>query len=679
MRIAMLSRLLAALALLVLTPVAAMAQVQQKPVTAGAFLVERPTLNSLGFEWRIGGDGNRNAQVLVTYRAKGEAQWRNALPLLRLDGEKVTGPKPHFGERNYYNFVAPNMFAGSILNLKPDTVYEARLVLSDPDGVRGKKERVVNVRTRGVPRPAIGGKTYHVYPFGYKGKMEQPGFIGLMTAYYLGSDESDHSNVMPPRVQPGDTILLHAGLYKDQRFVYGGFDATVPAYGTPFDGTYYLTKSGTPEKPIVIKAAGDGEVIFDGDGAHNLFNLMAASYNYFEGITVRNTNVAFLLGIKNIAGSSGFTLIRSRFEDVGRVVQEDWAASKDIYIADNVMIGRHDPLHVTSWNHPEAFARYPGFPAPTTSEYAVKVYGQGIVVTHNYIANFHDAIDIATYGDPSEKPSEQASSIDISGNDIFNMSDNCIELDGGVHNVRAFENRCTNATGGAFSTQPIFGGPAYIFRNVAYNTTTGGGLKLLDTPAGVLVYQNTFIGQGTMLGPLANVHFRNNLFVGDSWKVPVFDMRTSTNYSTSDYNGFGPNAGVANNFGWSSPAFGTAADYEGRPVARRYASLSDYQAGSGQDKHSVQLGLDAFVKVGPADQADPPHLYNPEDYNFSLKPESAAIDRGMELPTITDGFAGRAPDLGALEFGKPAPHYGPEQWPVGAATSGTRSFTGPPR
>src|SRR4051812_7705446 len=674
----MLSRLMAVPPLLFALIAPAAAQAPQKAVTAGAFLAERPTLNSLGFEWRIAGDANRNAQVAVSYRAKGETAWRKALPMFRMNGEKVTGPKPHFGERNYYTFVAPNMFAGSILNLEPGTSYEARFELTDPDGVRGKKEQRVSLRTRAVPAPAPGGHVYHVYPFGYKGTMQQPGFIGLMTAYYLGSDESDHSNVMPPRVEPGDTILVHAGTYKDQRFVYGGFDASVPAYGTPFDGTYYLTKSGTPDKPIVIKAAGDGEVIFDGDGAQNLFNLMAANYNYFEGITVRGTNVAFLLGIKDIAGSSGFTLLRSRFEDVGRVVQEDWAGSKDIYIADNVMIGRHDPLHVTSWNHPEAFARYPGFPAPTTSEYAVKVYGQGIVVAHNYIANFHDAIDIATYGDPSEKPGEQASSIDIFGNDMFNMSDNCVELDGGVHNVRAFDNRCTNATGGAFSTQPIFGGPAYIFRNIAYNTTTGGSLKLLDTPAGVLVYQNTFIGQGAMLGPIANVHFRNNLFVGDSWKVPVFDMKTSTNYSSSDYNGFGPNAGVATNFGWSSPALGTASDYEGRPVTRRYASLAEYQAGSGQDRNSILVGLDTFRKVGPTDQSDPPHLYNPEDYDFTLKPDSAAIDRGMELPTITDGFTGRAPDLGALELGKPAPHYGPEHWPIGASASNARSFTGPP-
>jgi len=54
-------------------------------------------------------------------------------------------------------------------------------------------------------------------------------------------------------------------------------------------------------------------------------------------------------------------------------------------------------------------------------------------------------------------------------------------------------------------------------------------------------------------------------------------------------------------------------------------------------------------------------LYKAEDFDFRLKAGSAAIDRGVELPTITDGFAGRAPDLGALEAGQPMPTYGPRK------------------
>ena len=324
------------------------------------------------------------------------------------------------------------------------------------------------MRTRKEPQAAAGGRTFHVYPFDYKGAKQEPAFTGLLAAYYMGADQSDHSNTFPPRVQLSDTILVHTGLYKDNRFIYGGFDRTIAALGTPFDGTYYLTQSGTPDKPIAIKGAGDGEVIFDGDGNQNLFNLMAANYMFIEGITVRTTNVAFLLGIKNIAGASGFTLKHSRIENVGRGVSDEWSGSKNFYIADNVFIGRHDPAKLQSWFTPAVWSKFPGYPAPITSEYAVKIYGQGHVVAYNYAANWHDAIDVATYGNldgtPNEVRDRAPVSIDFYNNDFDNMGDNCVEADGGAHNIRVFRNRCFNSAGGAFSAQPIFGGPAYFYR-----------------------------------------------------------------------------------------------------------------------------------------------------------------------------------------------------------------------
>ena len=79
------------------------------------------------------------------------------------------------------------------------------------------------------------------------------------------------------------------------------------------------------------------------------------------------------------------------------------------------------------------------------------------------------------------------------------------------------------------------------------------------------------------------------------------------------------------------------------------------------------------------DRTDPQRLYNPEDLDFRLKPGSAAIDAGMELPSITDGFTGKAPDLGAYELGRPLPHYGPRSPPDGAPPADApRSLRGPP-
>jgi hypothetical protein len=110
---------------------------QNNKVTPGEFVVDHPTLINLGFEWFIEGDDNRNAQVEVSYRKQGETQWRQALPLLRLQGERI------YQDQGVFNVVSPNMFAGSILDLEPDTTYEARFVMSDPDGFVGQTTKTI--------------------------------------------------------------------------------------------------------------------------------------------------------------------------------------------------------------------------------------------------------------------------------------------------------------------------------------------------------------------------------------------------------------------------------------------------------------------------------------------------------------------------------------------------------
>ena len=107
--------------------------------------------------------------------------------------------------------------------------------------------------------------------------------------------------------------------------------------------------------------------------------------------------------------------------------------------------------------------------------------------------------------------------------------------------------------------------------------------------------------------------------------------------------------------------------------------MSEFQKGTGKDLNSVTVGRGVFRNVKPTDQANPLPLHNPEDNDFRLRPRSAAIDKGIELPGITDGFKGRAPDLGAYELDQPVAQYGPRVWPVGDGPSKRRSETGPPR
>ena len=74
------------------------------------------------------------------------------------------------------------------------------------------------------------------------------------------------------------------------------------------------------------------------------------------------------------------------------------------------------------------------------------------------------------------------------------------------------------------------------------------------------------------------------------------------------------------------------------------------------------VDYDVFMKVTKLDAKDlltVQRLYEAEDFDFRLKPGSAAVDRGGALPNVTDGFTGQAPDLGALEIDQPRPIYGP--------------------
>ncbi len=130
---------------------------------------------------------------------------------------------------------------------------------------------------------------------------------------------------------------------------------------------------------------------------------MAANYNYFEGLTIRNTELAFWAGYKNITGASGITIKNCKLENIGRGVYSDWSGSKDFYIADNTFVGKFRPDILMGFTGRE-WQAYPEFGAKLVSEYAVKLYGQGHVVAYNYVTQFHDGIDIATYGNPDGAP-----------------------------------------------------------------------------------------------------------------------------------------------------------------------------------------------------------------------------------------------------------------------------------
>jgi hypothetical protein len=616
-------------------------------VTPGKFVIEPPTLICLGFEWTVSGDDNRNATVEVSYRASGQTAWKEGMPLLRVGGEQIF--------RSPYT--VPPSFAGSILDLEPDTEYEVRLTMRDPDGVSGQAVQNVKVRTRAEPKPAATGRVIHVYPLTWGNRPKQePNVTGLMAAYNGYAGTGDWNVVALHKAEPGDTFLVHAGLYKGDRHNY------VDPYGLTFDGTYLLAAKGTAEKPITIKAAGDGEVIFDGDGAFRLFDVMGSAHHIFEGMTFRNAEVVFWAGVKDVAGATGLTVKNCRFESIGIGIQTQFAGSRDFYIADNIFLGRDDHYRTLGWAGPANYGAH-----PINSYYAIKLYGSGHVIAYNGVAFFHDGIDVCTHGAP-EAEDAQGVAIDIYNNDIYVTGDDFIEGDGGVHNIRIMRNRGVNAAHTALSAQPIYGGPAYYIRNVAYNTPVA--LKF-SNPAGVVVYHNTLIAEDSTNQQVSNAHFANNLFLGTDRPAGIASLGGPTTYSTYDYDGFRPNKGAAQQYTWMGAKPGGAMiDYAQVPP-QRFPTLAELARASGQETHGIEVDYDIFQDLKPPTPPDPSRPgkpYEAADLNFALKPGSKAIDAGVRIPNVNDGFAGRAPDLGAYESGQPVPVYGPR------GRTGTRPF-----
>ena len=623
-------------------PILANAQNAVKP---GSFIVEPPTLINLGFEWQITGDDNRNAEVKTAYRVSGSSQWHEGLPLLRIGGERV------FRQTEHLDYTVPHLFAGSILDLTPNTEYECRFTMSDPDGVEGEASSIIKVRTRREPKAAETGRVLHVYPFEWKGEMQQPSFQGLKAAYY-GSGLGDWAVVSEKTVQPGDIIKIHAGMYKADPLNY------VEPNGLSFDGTYVLTAKGTEEKPIVIQAAGDGEVIFDGNGAHSLFDVSATEHHIFEGITFRNVDIVFAAGQKRVNGASNLTVKNCRMEEVGIGVTTEYAGSKNFYIADNIIIGRDDRYRLRGWANPGV---YP--PNQLNSYIGIRVYGSGHVICHNAVAFFHDGIDVSTYGSPEKEQDLKAVAIDIYNNDIHLVADDFIEADGGVHNIRVMRNRGVNAGQCGLSAQPVFGGPAYFIRNVLYHIPNGFAFKFLAKPAGLYVLHNTIVGENRVGDIYSNAHFMNNLFLGsDAPRRAIAVFPIATAYSTYDYNGYRPNRNGNNQYVWVSPSVGETTNYTNtvKDNGKEFISLKEFSAASGFEKHGLEIDYDIFNNLQAPDQKKPYGVYHATDIDFRLNSKGQAVDKGVTaIPNISAKFNGKAPDLGALEAGEPVPVYGP--------------------
>jgi hypothetical protein len=116
-------------------------------------------------------------------------------------------------------------------------------------------------------------------------------------------------------------------------------------------------------------------------------------------------------------------------------------------------------------------------------------------------------------------------------------------------------------------------------------------------------------------------------------------------------------------FFWKALAGGVLRDYEleRRDEFRRFDSLAEFRAATGQETQGIEVDYDIFVNVPRPDPEQPMAVYFSRDFDFSLHHGAAAVDAGCVLPGVNGGFSGAAPDLGALELGLEMPVWGPRK------------------
>jgi hypothetical protein len=538
------------------------------------------TIHSIGVEWDITGDADHDATCKVQYRVKGTNAWKQASPPFRVD---------------FYGWYAEtkadrayNMFAGSVLFLQPDTTYELRLDLSDPDG--GVSSKTLTIKTRPVPSLPKGGRTLHVIPGACDGDGSAGNpFKGLSAAQ--------------AEAKAGDVFLLHKGNYGNFTFDRSGTPALTlnPSPAAQERGGY-----------IVWKAAGDGEVVFDA-------LEVAGSHIWLEGLTLRRgANPNGLRG----RGAADVVVSRNNFTGFHYSIFlsrdcRDWT------IADNVIVGDNDPTS-----------------GDIGGEGIELNHSDGHVVCYNRISRTADGVSY---------PNRNC---DIFGNDIFDVSDDGLEPDYGYANNRMWGNRITNAHNNALSFQPMYCGPWYFIRNQVIGR---GGIFKFRVQDRFLLAHNTFVRWGYAdyrMHHILTALSRNNLFISAGGNQPIWLANRSadprytlpdvytTNWMTDvDYDGF--------DWGDAPEAF--------RWENKRFVDIASFAQTIGIERHGIRVRKEEIFENWNV----PPEFARVAPQILSLKRECNAIDAGAVLPNINEDFSGSAPDLGAHEFGKPLPRYGP--------------------
>lgn len=626
----------------------------------------------------------------LEYREKGAAEWKPAHRLARIAGHRL---------------------AGSIFRLKPGTEYEVRATILKQDKSTGDV-RTGTISTQVDDFPAKSGRTVHVSV--EKGadandgsdarpvqtiqravELAQPGDVVLVAPgvyreqVFIGAANSGKPNAYIHYKAAGPGVILDGShplfvkggdLWNPSAAGNGAFETKIPAgapkshwlfidekrlftYETleeftncPADGVPGVTKNFYgPTLGAFFWDAANGKLYAKprkGDDPDTLsvnlpvlqngFTINSAHHVIIDGFEIRyyglsqDGSATFKNG-ESVAGISRGVYVRDShhclvqnclvlgcFAPI-RVFKSTRVTTQDNYVIDNLSyaLPRNTP--------------YGAYNSPKGAKYA---HSQGIiyegsfedaVIRRNVVQGFVDGINIC------DGTGTRYENYDIHGNVVSEACDDAIELDCDDINMKLWGNVCfENHT--AFSMSGCEVGPVFIFNNICFRYFNESyKIHGRKTSGPMFVYNNTHSAMYTgddQVGKGLEINFtpttagedyfviKNNVFEGtQASRVEEGKPPSPEDSFKSDYNC------------WNGPLTIT----ERRASNGTFPRLADYTAVYPKlDKNSIMAE---------------PLFEDKSKPDFRLKKESPCIDAGTPIPNITDGFTGKAPDIGAWESG----------------------------
>ncbi len=557
-------------------------------------------------------------------------------------------------------------FVGSLFWLEPDTVYDVRITISDPDG--GALDGVIltgSAATRTEISIPTANTEFYVSPTGSGTACSQSNPCAL----------SEGIN----RAQAGDAVVLRGGVYHQ--------------------GEFSLPRSGTANAPIVIRGyTGESAVLDGGDPSTFAWTAQGGGV-YRTTVNTANTHLVIANGerlypyeslsdLQNLVwGMPGFyadgtsvyvrlagdanpnsaTMVVSRYNHAFFVEQDfiyfsnltlryygQGSYAKAFYFnnaSDNLVqnctfaindlgigIKRDSHRNVIqnneffdtdfnwNWDAVKTGSRLETggvrFYSPTT--------GQGNIIRRNI---FHDYFD--GFGACPSEAGDKTNETDVYENLVYNAGDDGMETDGTCSNVRIWGNTFHDVLVG-ISLAPVYDGPVYAIRNLIYRTGAGNS-SYSGYP---FKFNSGYAKSGTMYlfhNTADAVLPENNGFyikAPGSWEI-IFarnNIWAGTNYALNNYNETQPiDFDYDNLYTSRTDEF----VYWGGGANRHMHDLPTFQSLTGQEMHGFNLKPD-FADAANGDYR------HPSGGNM--------IDKGVVIPGINDGFSGTAPDLGADEF-----------------------------